>query len=73
VLDAWEHAYYLQYKNVKAAFFEAVWNVWNWEDIAARFEVARTVRIGQNGGGRREVGSGRGAEPVKAPGPMKPS
>ena len=25
--DAWEHAYYLQYKNVKADFFEALWNV----------------------------------------------
>ena len=27
VIDAWEHAYYLQYKNVKADFFDAVWNV----------------------------------------------
>ena len=46
VLDAWEHAYYLQYENRKAEFFEAVWNVWNWRDVAARFEAARKVDIG---------------------------
>ncbi len=38
VLDAWEHAFYLQYQNRKTEFFEAVWNVWNWEDIGRRFE-----------------------------------
>jgi Fe-Mn family superoxide dismutase len=37
VLDAWEHAYYLQYQNRKTEFFEAIWNVWDWEDIGARF------------------------------------
>jgi superoxide dismutase, Fe-Mn family len=41
VIDAWEHAYYLQYKNVKAEFFKAVWNIVNWDDVAARYaEVA---------------------------------
>ena len=30
----WEHAYYLQYKNVKADYVKAFWNVVNWEDIA---------------------------------------
>jgi Fe-Mn family superoxide dismutase len=45
VLDAWEHAYYLQYKNQKIAFFDAVWNIWNWRDIAARFDAARRVQI----------------------------
>ena len=30
VIDAWEHAYYLQYKNQKAAFFVAAWRLWNW-------------------------------------------
>lgn len=38
VLDAWEHAYYLQYENRKEDFFDAVWNVWNWADVAARFQ-----------------------------------
>jgi superoxide dismutase, Fe-Mn family len=40
VIDAWEHAYYLQYKNQKAEFFKAVWNLWNWDDISDRFECA---------------------------------
>jgi Fe-Mn family superoxide dismutase len=40
VLDAWEHAFYLQYENRKTEFFDAVWNVWNWEDVAARFQAA---------------------------------
>ena len=40
VIDAWEHAYYLQYKNQKTEFFKAVWNVWNWDDVSARFEAA---------------------------------
>lgn len=40
VLDAWEHAYYLQYQNEKAKFFDAVWNVWNWEDVGERYEAA---------------------------------
>ena len=41
VLDAWEHAFYLQYENRKFDFFEAIWNVWDWEDVAARFEALR--------------------------------
>jgi Fe-Mn family superoxide dismutase len=40
VIDAWEHAYYLQYKNQKAAFFDAVWNLWNWADVGERLERA---------------------------------
>jgi Fe-Mn family superoxide dismutase len=45
VIDAWEHAYYLQYKNQKTEFFKAVWNLWDWDDIARRFEAARTVNL----------------------------
>src|ERR1041385_6405023 len=40
-MDAWEHAYYLQYKTEKAKFFEALWNVWAWDDVADRFASAR--------------------------------
>jgi Fe-Mn family superoxide dismutase len=49
VIDAWEHAYYLQYENRKAEFFQAVWKVWNWPDVEARLEAARGVRIGLAG------------------------
>ena len=40
-IDAWEHAYYLQYENRKADFFEAIWNVVNWEDVTRRLADAR--------------------------------
>lgn len=43
VLDAWEHAYYLQYGPDKAAFFKAIWNVWNWDDVATRFDSVRKL------------------------------
>lgn len=39
-IDAWEHAYYLQYKNEKASFFDAIWNVVNWDDVARRMKDA---------------------------------
>jgi superoxide dismutase, Fe-Mn family len=45
VIDAWEHAYYLQYRNQKTEFFKAVWNLWNWDDVAARFEAARKLDL----------------------------
>ena len=45
VIDAWEHAYYLQYKNVKAEFFKAVWNLWNWKDVSARFTAAQKLDL----------------------------
>jgi Fe-Mn family superoxide dismutase len=45
VIDAWEHAYYLQYKNVKTEFFKAVWHLWNWDDVAARLQAARQVNL----------------------------
>jgi Fe-Mn family superoxide dismutase len=52
VVDAWEHAYYLQYKNQKAAFFEAVWNVWNWKDVADRFEAVKSLDVAISGAAR---------------------
>ena len=45
VIDAWEHAYYLQYQNRRADYVEAVWNLVDWNDVAARFERARTASL----------------------------
>ena len=39
-LDMWEHAFYLQYKNVKADYVTAFWNIVNWSDVAERFAKA---------------------------------
>jgi superoxide dismutase, Fe-Mn family len=46
VLDAWEHAYYLQYRSDKAKYFEEIWNLWNWEDITARYLAVRNINLG---------------------------
>ena len=40
MLDMWEHAFYLQYKNVKADYVEAWWNVVNWADVNERYSKA---------------------------------
>jgi Fe-Mn family superoxide dismutase len=45
VIDAWEHAYYLQYQNRRADYVEAIWNVVNWKDVATRFERARASEL----------------------------
>ncbi len=39
-LDMWEHAFYLDYQNVKGDYVKAFWNIVNWADVAARFDRA---------------------------------
>lgn len=46
MLDMWEHAFYLDYVNVKADYVKAFWNVVSWADVTARFERARTQTSG---------------------------
>jgi Fe-Mn family superoxide dismutase len=41
-LDMWEHAFYLDYQNVKGDYVKAFWNIVNWENVAQRFHAART-------------------------------
>ena len=37
MLDMWEHAFYLDYQNVKADYVKAFWNIISWDDVANRF------------------------------------
>ncbi|MEU9886125.1 Fe-Mn family superoxide dismutase [Sphaerisporangium sp. NPDC051011] len=43
VFDAWEHAYYLQYRNVRPDYVDRLWGLVDWADVAARFEAARAA------------------------------
>ena len=46
MLDVWEHAYYLDYLNVRADYVKAFWNIANWADVAKRFDAARKHTAG---------------------------
>jgi superoxide dismutase, Fe-Mn family len=43
VVDAWEHAYYLQYENRRADYAGALWNIVSWADVARRFAAATSA------------------------------
>lgn len=36
-IDVWEHAYYLQYKNVRADYVKAIWSIINWKNVEERY------------------------------------
>jgi len=46
LLDMWEHAFYLDYVNVKADYIKAFWNIADWGNVQARFSAAREKTTG---------------------------
>ncbi|CAI5439528.1 unnamed protein product [Caenorhabditis angaria] len=40
-IDVWEHAYYLQYKNVRPDYVNAIWKIANWKNVSERFAKAQ--------------------------------
>ena len=40
VIDVWEHAYYLKYKNKRTDFVDALFNIINWDNVAQRLDLA---------------------------------
>lgn len=39
-IDVWEHAYYLQYKNLRPNYVDAIFDIVNWKDVSERFSSA---------------------------------
>jgi Fe-Mn family superoxide dismutase len=39
-IDVWEHAYYLQYKNVRAEYVKNIWKIVNWKNVEERYAAA---------------------------------
>jgi superoxide dismutase, Fe-Mn family len=44
VIDVWEHAYYLKYKNKRNDFVEALFNIINWDNVALRLDNALRLK-----------------------------
>lgn len=40
-IDVWEHAYYLQYKNVRAEYVKNIWKIIHWAQVEERYQQAK--------------------------------
>lgn len=36
--DVWEHAYYIDYKNIRAKYLSGLWNIVDWDIVSSRYE-----------------------------------
>ncbi|KIC76170.1 Superoxide dismutase [Mn], mitochondrial [Neochlamydia sp. EPS4] len=43
-IDVWEHAYYLQYKNVRAEYVKNIWEIVNWKNVEERYKLASAAK-----------------------------
>ena len=43
VIDVWEHAYYLKYKNKRQDFVDALFNIIDWDNVAQRLNIAKKL------------------------------
>ena len=44
VIDVWEHAYYLKYKNRRSEFVDTLFNIVNWDNVAQRLDIALKLK-----------------------------
>lgn len=49
VMDMWEHAYYLHYRNEKSRWISAFWNMINWQDVNLRLSKVEQLNLGLGG------------------------
>lgn len=41
VIDVWEHAYYIDYRNDRMAYLQQLWSIIDWERVEQRYDTAR--------------------------------